>query len=552
VQPSRVLAFFALLGVALWFSLSVPEEPPTTFSQTAIDAAVLEMQPALERALDMPFNPPIDVAVVSPQEMAKVLASEMDYLAAEGNERKGIDTWAPLLGQRLATAVMAKVELESSRLNITPRVFARLDTATKGMFGLQTPSFRNVLLLHEMVHVYQMRRIDAPAYFDRPGSVGQLQARGSVIEGHAQYVAQRVAAHLDLDEAFRDLVGVTTGDIEGLPESTRRIIRIASGMQAFPYFRGHQMVERIVRERGYEAAVAAMLETPPPDEIAVVTPARYLPPPDEAMLYERALRRVVRYSTEFDAPEVTSLSSLDLRLAWNDRSLDDLRKDLKSFVIADRIDNGDRALIELYRCRDPESALAFRSVIRKRITAGEIPWSNEPMAIEPDVAGIRLVREAHGAAAEAKPWLRMRAVLLQTGSICIVLRFESAERWDGADRMQARRVHELVHASYGSSPWSGVPRAEIAAAFCAALQHGHWGVRWRAARNLGRLSDVSAETEAAAIGALSDDDPSVRIAALDAFRQWKRMNRIPRSILQQFLTDENREVENFALRIRAD
>ena len=118
--------------------------------------------------------------------------------------------------------------------------------------------------------------------------------------------------------------------------------------------------------------------------------------------------------------------------------------------------------------------------------------------------------------------------------------------------MQARRVHELVRASHASSPWSGVPRAEIAAAFRAALQHEHWGVRWRAARNLGRLSDVSAETEAAAIGALSDDDPSVRIAALDAFRQWKRVDRIPRDILQQRLTDANPEVEKFALRIPSE
>ena len=278
----------------------------------------------------------------------------------------------------------------------------------------------------------------------------------------------------------------------------------------------------------------------------MVTPAQYLPTPPAAARYLRALNRVERFFAKGREAKRTTLSSLDLRLAWDDVPLDRLRKLLRPFVIADGIEDHFSGRIELYRCRDGEGARAFLDVLEFRIVDDDVPWEATAVAIETDIPGRFLRRTPGTGLAKDKPWIRRRALLTTTGPICVVVRLKRVERWPGADVRLARRVVELVRSTYANSPWSGLRGDAAAPAFIAALKDPHWGLRWRAARNLGRLPRETEGVEAAAVRALEDPDPSVRVAAIDAFRTWKAVDAIPVPILESLKVDDDREVLNHA------
>ncbi len=109
-----------------------------------------------------------------------------------------------------------------------------------------------MLLIHEVVHAFDMqlypelaRRIDAPL------SANESRAAAFVLEGHAQWVAQRVAARLGLQDAFDELDELLTAS-DQYPD-----------MQ-YAYENGPPWIQARF-EAGGLAAVQAALARPPDD-----------------------------------------------------------------------------------------------------------------------------------------------------------------------------------------------------------------------------------------------------------------------------------------------
>jgi HEAT repeat protein len=90
----------------------------------------------------------------------------------------------------------------------------------------------------------------------------------------------------------------------------------------------------------------------------------------------------------------------------------------------------------------------------------------------------------------------------------------------------AREALELVRGAEAADPWDGKTGEEARRALVDALEAPSWGVRWRAARNLGRLKADWA-SDAALEKAVRDTDATVRVAALRALAARGWLDRAP-------------------------
>ncbi|MEM8883180.1 MAG: HEAT repeat domain-containing protein [Planctomycetota bacterium] len=534
-----------LFGIMLWFLGEQPIEGvrPPTFSAEAIGARIDALTPYVERAIGEPFPRAVDFRIVSRPVMAKVLARETPTLFS-GEQREFMERAADPMSHALSQMVFAKVELANARLNIAPRNFGSLDKLFRGDFDLTGAPFRDVVLIHELVHVHQFQAEGGARFFgDNNRGIEELNGPSSVVEGYAQYVTARVARHLDMAESFGTLEGLTTGNFPGMSERSRRVIRMSTGAMGFPYYRGLQLVERVVRQRGFEAARRELLSRPPRDQFEVTVPQRYLPPDEDAKRFDTALQRVERYLEEVQGPTAKMrdpwtrqywdkeglspaerrrradwsekekfrpfvVCSVDFRLRWPAVSWGEVAERLKGFIAGVRFEDpkGD-AFLGIYRCRDAAAAKRLMESIRH-------PDADDYLQVGPFVLDARDTKLRHA------EWLRAARVLLLS--------------------------------AYEPAPWTGKPFAELPAIFIASSRAEDWAMRWRAVRNLGRLSDQADGVIGAVRAAVRDDDVLVRLAALHALLQWDRLDELDAETWDALGTDKDRRIRDFERHLRPD
>jgi len=556
---------------ALWLQGRTPIDGARSelFTRATLQERVEDLRPLVERALGEPFPGPVDVRPVAPSQLAAILREEMPVIL--DLDAMGIP---PMVNEAFAKMVFAKVGIANARLLVCPAGFRHLDALTGGRFELVTERFRDIVLVHELVHVHQFRSLDGAAYYGLNPGIPELHGPASVIEGHAQFVAERVARARGLEEEYLRLTGLATGDMPGLSEESRAMVRTMASVQAFPYYRGTQLVDRVVRQRGYEKAVAALFEDAPDGVGDVTLPQDYLPPDEAALRYERAAQRVERYLGELfgagaklrdpwrrnrwrddgltdgemsekaerlygDEGFTHSIAcSVDLRLEWDDLSVGEVAAKSRGLIAGDRFTAPERAgEVTLWRFEDAESASAFPSVLMERLRAKPGIWK----------PGEREGRDA--ARFEENTGRPFEGyVVSRDGTVVVEVRAELFKDRD-RDLAWARAVSELVRSAYEPAPWRGVAYEDVAPVFLEALDAPHWGLRWRAVRNLGRLRPETEGVFDGVVRALGDEDALVRLAALHAVLLWDRAGDVPQEVRERFDADPDADVRRLAGRM---
>lgn len=265
-----------------------PESRPSAETEEAADAerkawsdqAHLEKQLALacdavEAACGAKFKQRPTIRVTTKEEMVEILDREMGATFKRlmqleaGAGRKVLEV--------LAGGLMAKYEPDTHIVHIMPDTM-RETTQLVGRPALMNKRILRVLLAHECTHALDFERWPAldTARKERPTEEG-IKAVGAILEGHAQFIAERVAASWQLEKEFEAFSELILAGPEGMSATNKMLADIMIAEIKFTYFKGHEFFRAVHAAKG-RAGVEAALAAPPETVAPIERPAIYLDP----------------------------------------------------------------------------------------------------------------------------------------------------------------------------------------------------------------------------------------------------------------------------------
>jgi HEAT repeat protein len=501
----------------------------------ALRARIEALRPDVEASLGAPLGDAVEVLVTTPGALRDLLVKEFAAQRAQisggprGEELLKTCTQEATLVSRF---LLAKVDLGSGTIHVCPENFrsiAGLDASWKGILAQDA---LDAVLLHEMVHVFQMRRFDLARFVGAPPSIEQLIARSSVIEGHAQYVGRMAAKRRGLDAAS-GLIDRAQTEVPASIEdpAMRHLTEVLAANFAFAYVEGEKFVGAVVGKLGYEEAAERIFASPPETLRAVSNPGEYLDPPAAGTSLDGIASQVQRLLVERGGTaQIMPLPLPALRAALMPAGEKVVESALRGFDkgIAVVSPGDPQVVVGLMRGRDEEAAkLLYEADIAtskaKDVLFGKpgsqiriLAAAYRPLPFE-GADGIEAVKTVQMALVSNQ---RVDSVIVRRGALVIEAMVVNASA-PGQGARLAREVLELLRGADVVDPWDGKKGEEAKASLLAALRDPHWGVRWRAMRNLARMKE-DPEIGAALVRMLKDPDASVSCDALRALvrRGW--------------------------------
>jgi hypothetical protein len=245
-------------------------------------ALAAELTPVLETVAGQRFRTPPVVRTVSRARLERTLAREL--------ERQ----YAPLLPDRTPEEV--RVAMDSAAAAMSGFLVAKYALDEREVWVvpenvddladlLDLPSLRSeavlrVMLAHELAHA-----LDDQVYSLRPLLEGaktfdQLQINTAIVEGHAQFMAARVADRLGQRDAFADFErAILYLRWEEGEEGLNFVQRQFQATIRFTYVEGRKFFEALAAKGGLEA-VARVFAQPPKEADQILQPERYGQPAD--------------------------------------------------------------------------------------------------------------------------------------------------------------------------------------------------------------------------------------------------------------------------------
>lgn len=209
------------------------------------------------------------------QDMALLLMEEVGALwtrLAAGDEDE-----ARKVADLLSTALMGKYATKGHEVHICLANITRL-TDEHGRPEVRTPGVMRVLIAHECAHALDFKRHPSLDVVRQSlGTADEVQAFGAVLEGHAQFVAEVVAARWGLEREFAqltELLGAMPA-VDGV--AMQQVAEFVQAEARFAYIQGHAFVRAVAAARGREG-LEALLAAPPKDTRTIEQPASYLDP----------------------------------------------------------------------------------------------------------------------------------------------------------------------------------------------------------------------------------------------------------------------------------
>ncbi len=528
-------------------SSATKRTPQADFSEDAVAARVELLRADVEAELGDTIGS-VDVTISTPKDMAKLLQPELErtYSEIEGGLRGAtLKKQCELEAQAYSSALLAKVAMTGAALHVCPENFKRIADITPEWAGIQSPDGLDIILIHELVHVWQERRYKLETFIGTPRSLDALLARSAVLEGHAQLVTRAVAQRRGISEAFELLERTQTE----VPDSTtdpaaRQQMQLTQAVTSFTYAQGLRLWDEVIAELGRPAAVELLFTEPPSSTRAVEREGQYLhPTPEPEVDLDRAIRQLRRYLGEFEKqpPQVVPMMHGALRVALSaggpvaQRAIDDVVRG--AGVI------GARHIVGVVLCRSPRAARALMEAslidARARVKLFADGATTLRIVSEEDVAGV------------AGKFLQLRVesggntIKLKRGLFADGYIFVDVVAPDGDRERMVRMLPRLASLLAKPSPWSGMERAQAIAEMQTSLSHADVTVRWRAVRNLARLIEARPDLETALLGAAADADPGVRLVVMRAMAAAGHD-------LVRFAKDHDWEVREAYCRLRAE
>ena len=208
-----------------------------------------------------PFTKRPAVRISTREEVREVFLLDFAPLAAPGDSRASPDAApAASAADSYARSAVAKYEPESHTIYILPDN-AFVLAAARGLPAPNEDDLR-VILVHEATHALDWTRFPIAAEAKARANGDARKALSAVVEGHAQWVAERVARRWNVGPAFERY----TRGITALPdlddERLRRVAGVMLAELAFGYVQGLEFMKAVHAARGREGIESALRKPP--------------------------------------------------------------------------------------------------------------------------------------------------------------------------------------------------------------------------------------------------------------------------------------------------
>jgi hypothetical protein len=322
---------------------------------------------AVEKACGAKFETKPTFRLSTKAEVKQVLLAELEPFKAAMGLGASLETACEVL----SASVAAKYDVDHAIVHV---VAGNVETLAKalGQPELATEESLRVVLAHECVHALDFPRFHWKAKRVLLTTAEQHGAFGAVIEGHAQFVAKRVAEASGLTAAFDRFTKSITALPPDLPTFEATIAKAISSQAEFAYDQGATFLEAVFAARG-EAGLLAALEEPPQTSRAIEHPDTYLHP--DAGPKPFALTPVfdlLRGLTSEPAWTHMSQGVLEGAIRGQLTALpDDVKKTAldgfedATILMATHAADGAQAFVLTMRFAKPEQALAFAKADRQ-------------------------------------------------------------------------------------------------------------------------------------------------------------------------------------------
>jgi len=232
-------------------------------SAPAVEARLARLRPVTEEVLGRPIPGEIAVVVMTCDRWVELeTADEVRRRSAIKGDKRGeeLEKECRERAEARAAAFLGSAEDE---IHLLAENF-------DGITGAEVRGVLDVVLVHEMVHVFQRRVLGAKT---PPGPRQARTANAALREGHAEYVSRRVAARLGLDAAFDRLA---RGRAVDRPENEEFSDLGPNVWLIFRYGDGERFFTTLAEELGYAAAERRAFTSPPRTIGEIMRPSDYL------------------------------------------------------------------------------------------------------------------------------------------------------------------------------------------------------------------------------------------------------------------------------------
>lgn len=253
------------------------------FSVEALNKRLAILLPDIEKELGTKSSSPIPIQSCTQEEMAKVIGAENAAFdakrRAEEPDADEIEAYTAQ-SQGIAKLTLGKLDMKRGVLLICPETFHTTAAADEDFKGMLNQEYLDIILIHETIHVFQHRRFQLDQFIGDSQNIEELIARSSVIEGHTEYIVERVARKKGLLDAFHLDEKISAQFPTFSFAGGRREFeeKLAESLVSFPYSHGRKFFEKLVERFGYEKALTTVFKYPPKKTFEIVSPEKYQPP----------------------------------------------------------------------------------------------------------------------------------------------------------------------------------------------------------------------------------------------------------------------------------
>ncbi|MAG55079.1 MAG: hypothetical protein CMJ83_02185 [Planctomycetes bacterium] len=303
-MTNRITTLVIVVGILTVAAFA--QDAPADLSEAGMNRRMAELRPAIEKIMGSTFTAPVHVRAVSRHVIERMVAAESACLRGSFLKQMKPRLLRAISrgeGQQYAHALMGKVDIATGTVHIIPanvrslyrigldmrasmargketesaklrRLFAaaHVDPVTSSP-GFVPQEFLDILLVHESVHVRQMRHF--VTVWSKIKGLSTIMTVRAVTEGQAEWVAHRYASEAGLDETLAFYHMLISG--EGMLDEG--MMGLVSRVTVFPYVKGHAFFKQAVEKLGLQAAERRVLMNPPTRIGSITKPEEYLAEP---------------------------------------------------------------------------------------------------------------------------------------------------------------------------------------------------------------------------------------------------------------------------------
>lgn len=259
----------AIAFAVLWFSaVAACSRKPAAVGPA--EARALDL---LQRHAGIEFSRPPEFRSVKPDALKPILLKEMETLHRHVLAPDQAKDVSKKLADALVAAVLAKYALEDKAVYLLPQNVEAFAKA-HGLDERKRQDLLDYVLVHELVHAYQDRHFDLTRRIEELRSMEDVLVMNAMIEGHAEFVARRVAEKTGIAESVQALAvrSVAGGSVQSGEEALKAG---AQEMFHLAYVQGRAFFAHLHDKGGWEAVAGAFGERWPRDTSVILHPERF-------------------------------------------------------------------------------------------------------------------------------------------------------------------------------------------------------------------------------------------------------------------------------------